>query len=85
VALSKEFDLRKIYESHKTQQAFSDIKSVENCKSLQADIESVQHWCGENHMELKFIELKLYFSHVRPTVSILITMSVMFQLCVLTV
>jgi hypothetical protein len=31
---------------------YRNIKSVEDCKALQADIYSVQHWCAENHMEL---------------------------------
>jgi hypothetical protein len=55
-----------------------DINSVEDCKYRQADIDSVQRWCGENRMEINIQKNELYLSHVRPTVSILITMSVMF-------
>jgi hypothetical protein len=29
---------------------YRDIKSVEDCKALQADIDSVHQWCGENCM-----------------------------------
>jgi hypothetical protein len=32
---------------------YRDIKSVEDCKSLQVDIDSIQWWCGENFMELE--------------------------------
>jgi hypothetical protein len=31
---------------------YLDIESVEGCKALQADIDAVQQWFGENCMEL---------------------------------
>jgi hypothetical protein len=42
---------------------YRNVKSVEDCKSLQADIDSVQQWCGENHMELSIEKTKIYLSH----------------------
>jgi hypothetical protein len=57
---------------------YKDIKSAEDCKALQTYTDSVHQWCGENCTEINIKKLKLYLSHVRPTVSILITMSVMF-------
>jgi hypothetical protein len=52
--------------------------SVEDCKSLKADFDSVQQWCGKNHTKT-FRKLKLYISHVRQKVLVLITMSVRFK------
>jgi hypothetical protein len=40
---------------------YRDIKSVEDCKYLQTDIDSVQQWCGENHMELNIQKNKIKF------------------------
>jgi hypothetical protein len=45
---------------------YRDIKSAEDCKSLQADIDSVQLWCGENHMELNVQKTRI-ISFTRKT------------------
>jgi hypothetical protein len=47
---------------------------VEDCKALQADIDSVPQWCVENCMELKMQKNKLYLLRVKPTAFILIAM-----------
>jgi hypothetical protein len=57
---------------------YRDMKSVEDCKSLQADIYSVQQWCFENSMELNIHKNKIK-SFIRKSNSIhLIITSVMF-------
>jgi hypothetical protein len=48
---------------------YRDMKSAEDCKSLQADIDSVQLWCGDNHMELNIQKPKI-ISFTRKTNSI---------------
>jgi hypothetical protein len=45
---------------------YRDIKSAEDCKSLQADIDSVQLWCADNHMELNVQKTKI-ISFTRKT------------------
>jgi hypothetical protein len=50
---------------------YRNIKSAGDCKALQVDIDAVQQWCSENGM------VKLYLSHLRPTVFILNTLSKM--------
>lgn len=64
---------------------YRDIKSVEDYKPLQAIIDLVQQWCGENYMEINIHTIELYPSHEKPSVLILITMTVTFQFCLLTV
>jgi hypothetical protein len=48
---------------------YSNIKSVEDCKALQADAYSVQHWCAENHMELNIQKTRI-ISFTRKTNSV---------------
>jgi hypothetical protein len=36
-----------------------NIKSSEDCKTLQVDIDAVQQWCGENCMELNIQKTKI--------------------------
>jgi hypothetical protein len=38
---------------------YRDIKSVEDWKAMQADIGSVQQWCGENYMELNIQTIEI--------------------------
>jgi hypothetical protein len=38
---------------------YRNIKSVEDCKSLQADIDLAHQWCGENYMELNIQKIKI--------------------------
>jgi hypothetical protein len=45
---------------------YRDIKSVVDCETLQADVDSVQQWCVWN---LTFRKLKLYISHIRSILS----------------
>jgi hypothetical protein len=46
-----------------------NIKSVEDCKALQLDIDAVQQWCRENGMELNIQKTKI-ISFTRKTNSI---------------
>jgi hypothetical protein len=48
---------------------YRNIKSVRDCKALQADIYSVQHWCAENHMKLN-TQKKRIISLSRKTSSV---------------
>jgi hypothetical protein len=48
---------------------FIMTKSVEDCKALQADINSVQQWCGKNYMQLNIQKNKI-ISFTRKTNSI---------------
>jgi retron-type reverse transcriptase len=48
---------------------YRNVKSVEDCKALQADVYSVQHWCAENHMELNIQKTKT-ISFTRKTNSV---------------
>jgi hypothetical protein len=48
---------------------YRNIKSVEDCKALQADICSVQHWCAENLMELNIQKMRI-ISFMRKTNSV---------------
>jgi hypothetical protein len=48
---------------------YRDIRSPEECESLQADIDSVWMWCGENHMELNVQKTRI-ISFTRKTNSI---------------
>jgi hypothetical protein len=49
---------------------YQKIKSSEDCKALQVDIDAVQQWCSENGMELSIQETKI-ISFTRKTISIL--------------
>jgi hypothetical protein len=40
---------------------YQAIKSVEDCKALQADISLVHQWCGENCMELNIQKTLVMF------------------------
>jgi hypothetical protein len=43
---------------------YQDMKSVQDCKSLQSDTDLVQQWCGENCMELNIQKNKIIsFTH----------------------
>jgi hypothetical protein len=43
---------------------YRNIKSAEDCKVLQVDIDAVQHWCSENGMELNIQKTKIIsFTH----------------------
>jgi hypothetical protein len=48
---------------------YRNIKSVEDCKALQVDIDAVQQWCGENCTELSIQKNKI-ISFTRRTNSI---------------
>jgi hypothetical protein len=48
---------------------YCNMKSVEGCKALQADIYSVQHWCAENHMGLNIQKTRI-ISFTRKTNSV---------------
>jgi hypothetical protein len=50
---------------------YRDIKSLEDCKALQADMDLVQQWCVKLHETL---HAGKYLSHVRPTVSITVSL-----------
>jgi hypothetical protein len=45
------------------------MKSAEDCKALQVDIDAVQQWCSENCMELNIQKTKI-ISFTRKTNSI---------------
>jgi hypothetical protein len=38
---------------------YRNIKSAEECKALQVDVDAVQQWCGENGMELNIQKTKI--------------------------
>jgi hypothetical protein len=38
---------------------YRNVKSVADCKALQADIYSVEHWCAGNHMELNIQKTRI--------------------------
>jgi hypothetical protein len=40
---------------------YRNIKSAEDCKALQVDIEAVQQWCSENCMELNIQKTKMIY------------------------
>jgi hypothetical protein len=44
---------------------YRNIKSAEDCKALQVDIDAVQQWCSENGMELNIQKTKICLSHVK--------------------
>jgi hypothetical protein len=46
-----------------------NVKSGEDCKALQADIYSVQHWYAENHMEINIQKTRI-ISFTRKTNSV---------------
>jgi hypothetical protein len=48
---------------------YRNIKSAEDCKALQVDIDAVQQWCGENGVEFNIQETKM-ISFTRKTNSI---------------
>jgi hypothetical protein len=48
---------------------YRNVKSVEDCKVLQAGVYSVQHWCAENHMELNIQKTRI-ISFTRKTNSV---------------
>jgi hypothetical protein len=48
---------------------YRNIKSAEDCKALQVDIDAVHQWCGENGMELNIQKTKI-ISFTRKTNSI---------------
>jgi hypothetical protein len=48
---------------------YRDTKSVEDCKALRADIDSVHQWCGENCMEPNIQKNKI-ISSTRDTNSV---------------
>lgn len=52
-----------------------DIKSVDDCKALQADSVSKQQWYIENCIEINIQKIKLHLSHVIPSVSTLVIVS----------
>jgi hypothetical protein len=46
-----------------------NMKYGEDCKAIQGDIYSVQHWCAENHMEINIQETRI-ISFTRKTNSV---------------
>jgi hypothetical protein len=47
---------------------YSDVKSVEGCKALQANADAVQQCCGETCVELGIRKTKFYLPCLRPAV-----------------
>jgi hypothetical protein len=47
---------------------YRDLKSVEDCKTLQANTESEQQWCGKTHTELYVQKTKIIFFTLKTNI-----------------